>query len=218
MPTAGSASRPRPNAPVPALPVDLDAFGRAFFALFVIIDPVGDVLVFHILAAHLSRRQRAATIGIAVTAAAVMLGLFAVGGSGLLEVVGVSPGSFRVAAGLLLLPTVYSLVVEGELPQTSRNAELDPLQLGLVPLATPLLAGPGALASVVTFSRTLGANETLLATGAVLAVSALVFAASGVVFRLLGPALLRLLTRVVGLVVFAIATEFVLSGINQALR
>ena len=87
-----------------------------------------------------------------------------------------------------------------------------------MPLATPLLAGPGALASVVTFSRTQGATETLLATAAVLLVSAVVFAASGVVFRLLGPALLRLLTRVVGLVVFAIATEFVLSGISQTLR
>ncbi len=114
-------------------------FGRAFVALFVIIDPVGNLLVFHILTEHLDRGQKGAAIGVAIAASAVLLGGFGLGGAGVLGLLGISEPSFRVAAGLLLLPMAYDLVVVGELPQARTRESLDPVQLGLVPLAVPLL-------------------------------------------------------------------------------
>ena len=112
----------------------------------------------------------------------------------------------------------YNLVVNGELTEATHHPGLDPFQLALVPMAMPLMTGPGALATVVTYSDTLGRSTTLLAAGCVLLVCATGFVLSAPLFRWLGGSFIRLLTRVVGLVVFAIATEFVLGGLAVALQ
>ncbi len=193
-------------------------FVRALVALFVIIDPLGNLVVFHVLTERFTRRERAQTIAVAMVASAVMLVAFSAGGTGALALLGISDASFRVAAGLLLLPTVYNLVVQGELPHTHDGAVLDPLQMGLVPLAVPLLAGPGALAAVVTYSTSLGRVTTIAATLCVLLLCTAGFAMSSWLFSLAGGAAMRLAARLIGLVVFAIATEFVLSGAVAALH
>jgi multiple antibiotic resistance protein len=198
--------------------LNLEDFLRAFLALFIIIDPAGNLVVFHVLARRFTRREKALAITVAMGASALLLAGFGLGGTQVLDWLGVSQPSFRVAAGLLLLPTVYGLAVQGELPQTREGADLDPVQVGLVPLAMPLLAGPGALASVVTYSGSLGQATTLAAAGAVLVVTALGFAAASTLFQLVGGAVMRLLARIIGLALFAIATEFVMSGVITALR
>lgn len=195
-----------------------EAFLRTFIALFVIIDPLGNLPVFYVLTERFTPRQRAATIAMATFASAALLALFGVTGASVLGWLGVSEASFRVAAGLLLLPMVYSLVVEGELPQARSSAGLNPADVALVPLAMPLLAGPGALASVAAYSASVGAVPTLAAAALVLGLTALMFALVGALFRLLGVAVLRLVARIVGLMVFALATELVVSGVAAALR
>ena len=193
-------------------------FVRVLVAMFVIIDPLGNLVVFHLLTERFTRRERAQTIAVAIIAAAVMLVAFSAGGTGALALLGISDASFRVAAGLLLLPTVYNLVVQGELPHTHDSAVLDPLQMGLVPLAVPLLAGPGALAAVVAYSASLGRVTTITATLCVLLLCAAGFAMASWLFSLANGAAMRLLARLIGLVVFAIATEFVLSGLAATLH
>ncbi|HXH21335.1 MAG TPA: MarC family protein [Dehalococcoidia bacterium] len=189
----------------------MDDLARAFVSFFAIIDPVGNVLVFHLFTRTLSQRDRLLTAAVAVGAAFVMLTAFSLGGHEGLDLLGISQDGFKVAAGLLLLPSAYRLVMEGQ-PAEGDGTPSHPLDLALVPLATPLIAGPGALAATISFSDTLGQDVTVGAFSLVLALSFAAFAAAGALFQLLGAPFLRLLARLVGIVLFAIAVDFVLDG------
>jgi multiple antibiotic resistance protein len=187
---------------------------RMLVAFFAIIDPIGNVLIFYLLTQGLSPRQRAAVATVAVTAAGALLAAFAVGGRELLVFLGISPASFRVAAGLLLLLPAYRLVAAGQpLEWTGEKAD-DPFQVALVPLAVPLIAGPGALATAISYRETRGLGSTVLAMALVLLLSLGCFLAADWLFRRLGVAQLRLLSRLVGVLLFAIAVEFVLDGLR----
>jgi multiple antibiotic resistance protein len=83
-----------------------------------------------------------------------------------------------------------------------------------VPLATPLIAGPGALAATTSFAVETGVGDTVAALVIVLLLTFAAFAGSGSLFRFLGEAFLRLAARIVGLILFAIAVDFVLDGLT----
>jgi len=186
---------------------------RALVSFFAIIDPLGNVLIFHLLTQGLGRRQRLLAATGAVTAAFLMVVVFSFSGVEVLEFLGISPPSFQVAAGVLLVLPAYRMVERGEsIEAPAGDGQADVLGVALVPLATPLLVGPGALAATVSFSQTMGAGVPVAAAGAVLAACWGAFVAAEAVFRLLGEAFLRLLTRLVGILLMAIAVDFILEG------
>ncbi len=189
-------------------------FARAFVSFFAIIDPLGNVLVFYLLTQTFSLRQRIFVAIAATTAAWAMLVLFVLAGHEVLEFLDISFDSFKAAAGLLLLLPAYRLVSEGQPMDVTKTREAEPIQVALVPLATPLIAGPGALAIAISFADTLGATTTILSSGAVLGLSLVMFAVSGVLFVWLGQSVLRLLSRLVGILLFAIAVDLVLEGLK----
>jgi multiple antibiotic resistance protein len=191
---------------------------QALASLFVIIDPVGNILVFHLYSLHFGMRQRLIAATIAVLAAFGMLLAFSLGGREALEFLGISTASFSVAAGLLLLPPAYRLVLEGEPAPSDADHSREPIDFALVPLATPLIAGPGALAATASFAVSEGTAETIGAVTIVLAITFVAFAAASTIFRVLGEPLLRLAARVVGIVLFAIAVDFVLDGLQEVFR
>ncbi len=185
---------------------------RAFVSYFAIIDPVGNILVFYLLTQGLPWPRRALVAGLACLAAFLMLLVFGLAGEEVLDFLGITAASFQVAAGLLLVPPAYRLVERGQPLEVTEEGGLDVVQVALVPLATPLLAGPGAIATTVSFSQTLGAGTALAAAAAVLAISFLVFALANALLRLMGASLLRLLSRLVGILLVAIAVDLVLEG------
>jgi multiple antibiotic resistance protein len=191
---------------------------QALLSFFAIIDPVGNILVFHLYSQAFAPRQRLIAATIAVSAAFVMLLAFSLGGQEVLEFLGISEESFRVAAGLLLLPPAYRLVMQGQPDEVDAAHSREPMDFALVPLATPLIAGPGALAATTSFTAQVGTGNTLAAISIVLAVTFVSFATAGLIFRLAGDALLRLMSRIVGIVLFAIAVDFVLDGVRVVLE
>lgn len=191
---------------------------QAFVSLFIIIDPIGNILVFHLYSSHFGRRDRLIAATVAVLAAFILLATFSAGGQDALDFLGISNASFNVAAGLLLLPPAYRLVMEGEPAPSNADHFHEPLDFALVPLATPLIAGPGALAASASFAASKGTLETIGAVAIVLAITFVAFAAAGTVFRLLGEPFLRLAARVVGIILFAIAVDFVLEGLQVVFR
>jgi multiple antibiotic resistance protein len=187
---------------------------RASVSFFAIVDPIGNVVVFHLLARSLDRPRRLQVAAGAAVAALAMLAVFSAGGRELLDFLGISADSFKVAAGLLLLPPAFRLVTQGQSMDPREAHAATPVELALVPLAMPLLAGPGALAAAISFSNSVGRGTTVLAAAIVLGVTFLAFATSEWLFQRLGAPVLRLLSRVVGILLFAIAIDFVLEGAN----
>jgi multiple antibiotic resistance protein len=188
---------------------------EAIVSFVAIIDPVGNILVFHLFSAGLEPRQKLLAAGVATTAAFAMLLAFSLGGRDVLDFLGISAESFQVAAGLLLLPPAYSLVTEGQPMQVEPARERDPLDFALVPMATPLIAGPGALAATIAFSSSIGQDTTIAAFTVVLAGTLVCLLAAERLFGLAGASVLRLVSRLVGILLFAIAVDFVLDGARQ---
>ena len=193
---------------------------QALVSFFAIIDPVGNIIVFYLFTRGFVWRQKAMAASVAVLASWAMLLAFSIGGQRVLDLLGISFESFRIAAGLLLMPPAYNLVTHGE-PTHVEGEEAtrsDVLDFALVPLATPLIAGPGALAATTAFAATLGEVETIAAFTAVLALTLVSFLAADLIFRVIGMRVLNVLSRIVGIVLFAIAVDFVLDGTRAFLE
>ncbi len=193
-------------------------FSRALVVFFAIIDPIGNLLVFQALTRTLSTRSRLVAALLSTVVAFVILVLFAFTGTALLDYLGISLESFQVSAGLLLGLTAVRLVDRGEpVPASTRPAD-SALHVVVVPLATPLLAGPAAIATTVSFTHLLGRTVTVAAVGGILALTAVVFVAGAWVFERAAAPVLPVLARIVGILLTAIAVNLVLDGLRSFFR
>ena len=188
------------------------AFGEAFITLVVIMDPLGSAPIFITLTEgrSVAARRRAALE--AAGAAGGLVVIFALFGRLILDYLHVSVESLTIAGGLLLLLVALQMLRGEEMasPETANIA--------LVPLATPLLAGPGAIAAVMVLTRRY--EDTPGQIGVVVGiVAAVIVVAVGLLLadriaRLLRPSLIQLLTRVLGLLLSAIAVQFIVDAIK----
>jgi multiple antibiotic resistance protein len=197
--------------------VNWRAFGETFVTLFVITDPIGNAPIFVAITRSLEPKQRqAAALRATMAAGALILG-FAVFGDAVLRYLHVSLGSLSIAGGLLLMLVALEMLRGSDFPGGSESSA--PEDIALVPLATPLVAGPGAIATAIVLWRhnpsTGGHAAVLLAI--VLAVAcvggALLIAER--VTRATSPAVLSFLTRVFGLLLSAIAVQLVVDGVRS---
>jgi multiple antibiotic resistance protein len=193
----------------------MDAFFlRVFTTMFVIIDPLGNIPFFLALTRGKERRPWLALQG--VVAAGILVLAFGLFGQQLLAYLDISIASIQVAGGLLLiLLSVQELGGQAGLGPGTAN-------VAMVPLATPLLAGPGAIAATMLFFREAdSAGERWILVGAlalVLAITWVALALSGLVRRVLRDTGIEFLTRVSGLLLAAIAVQFVAEGIRGLAR
>lgn len=198
-----------------------DAFITAFATLFVIIDPIGLTPMFAALTAGAEFRQR---IGIAIRAilvAAIILAVFGLAGDSLLKTIGISLPAFRISGGIMLFMVAVEMLFEKRTErrekQTNRALQQDP---SIFPLATPLIAGPGAMATMVLLTSnhvgdTNGLVMTFLGMGAVLSICIVTFFSTGLIERAIGPTGINVLTRLFGTLLGALAVQFVLDGIAE---
>src|SRR6202022_989687 len=186
------------------------AFAEAFITLVVIMDPLGSAPIFISLTAGLTAgaRRRAALVAAgAAGAAGGLIVLFALFGRLILDYLHVSVESLTISgAVLLLLVALQMLRGEEMLPADTANQ-------ALVPLATPLLAGLGAIAAVMVLTRRYedmpGRIGVVVGTVAAVIVVAIGLLLADRIARLLRPSLIQLLTRVLGLLLSAIAVQFI---------
>lgn len=190
---------------------------QSFLTLFVVVDPVGVAVLFLGLAGSRSRDERRGIARKAVAVAAAVLLSFALFGAALLNHLGITLSAFRVAGGLLLLKIAGDMVfaqLERETKEEEQEARARP-DISVFPLAIPLLAGPGALAAVMILA---GSGDPL-ARGAVYASIVLVSAIAYVslvaaewLFRLLGHTGVNVVTRILGILLAALAVQYVADG------
>lgn len=205
-------------------------FLSAFVTLFVVIDPPGCAPIFAGLTRDASPLQRRSMAIRSTLIATVLLFLFALVGEKLLSTLGISLDAFRIAGGIMLFLIALEMVFEkrterreGRADEISRKAaeEHRPVEdISVFPMAIPMIAGPGSIATVMLLvSRSHGIEQTLLVLGALLAVLALTMAAllaAGPIMRVLGPKLEAMITRVLGVLLAALAAQFVIDGISAA--
>jgi multiple antibiotic resistance protein len=175
-------------------------------SLFTIVDPIAAVPVFISFFGGLPKgKQRKAAIEIVVAAFIILL-IFALAGLALLTYLNISIYSFMIAGGILLLYLSFEFLL-GELPK-SRSIEVEPSS-AIVPLGTPLLAGPGAITSVIYFSHVYGFFITLMGIMLVSIISIPIFLESTKIKAVLGKNGLKVVNRIMGLITAAIAISFI---------
>lgn len=188
--------------------------GETFVTLVVLMDPVGLVPVFVVMTRQLdgAARQRAAIR--AVTAAGALVLGFALFGGLILDYLHVSVDSLSIAGGLLLLLVALEMLRGMDYPDGAGDEAQD---VALVPLATPLLAGPGAIATVIVLSRQQddlgGRASVILGILCALAIVGIVLLAANRLARLLPETIIHFFTRVLGLLLSAIAVQLVVNGV-----
>lgn len=191
----------------------------AFTTLFVVIDPIGLSPLFVALTHGATGAERRAIALRACGVAAVILTLFAAFGEAVLGFVGISMPAFRVAGGMLLFLTALDMLFERRTKRREDQAEEDRPDPSAFPLAIPLIAGPGAIASVILLTGQNPGLTGLAATVAVmlsvLAVVLMLFLLSGLLERALGRTGINVVTRILGMLLAALAVQFVLDGLQS---
>ena len=189
-----------------------DAVGTTFVTLTVIMDPVGAAPIFIACTARMTHKQRQqAAIRAVLAAGGPILG-FALFGGAVLAYLDVSVDSLSIAGGLLLLLVALEMLRGMDYPDAATE------DVALVPIATPLLAGPGAIATVIVLTRRHhelgGKGSVLLGILLALAVVAIAMLVADRLSRMLPDSLIHFLTRVFGLLLSAIAVQLVVNGVR----
>ncbi len=194
--------------------VDLFTLTSVFVTVLVITDPVGTVPVFLSMTSEWEARRRHQAAWQAVTVAGLVIGVFALFGQAILNYLGVSLPSLQIAGGLLLLVVALELL-RGEIDNLSGGAGSN---IAFVPLGTPLLAGPGAIAAVMVFAERADQTGERVAVAlglvGVLLVLWLSLRFSGLLMRVLRQSGVDLVTRLSGLLLTAIAVELVVDAVR----
>lgn len=184
---------------------------RSVIALFVVIDPLGTIPLFIAITYKKSKEERNNISRTAVITAGILLLVFAVAGTQILSIFGITISSFMIAGGILLFIISVELLTHGDW-RFGDNISDDS---GVVPLAFPLLAGPGAIASVILSFQTSGLIITMLSILIVIGLTYIIYYMTDPIYRILGRRGSLIITRVFAILVAAIAVQYIVNGLQS---
>ncbi len=192
-------------------------------ALFAILNPIGNTAIFLSVTSERSGAERQKIALMTSVAVLITLLVTAVVGQEILDLFGISVGSFRVAGGIIILLLALSMLhaqpsrVQHSPAEEAHGKEKD--NPAIFPLAIPMIAGPGAMATVIVNSQHAQGVAGGVMVGAVIVVMCVVvlvvLGAATRLSSLLGPTAMNVLTRLMGMVLAAIAVEMVADGLGQ---
>jgi len=186
---------------------------KAAIVLFIIVDPFGNVPIFMGLTEKLTDSERRKIFNTAILVGIALLLVFAFTGQEIFLIFGISINSFQVAGGLLLLITSLKILVSGSLYESTDTVE----GLGAVPIAMPLLVGPGAITTTILNFQSYGILVTIVSVLTVMLLTWLILRYVNPIYRLLGKTGSVVIARVMSLLLAAIAVQFILIGIAHYL-
>ncbi len=191
----------------------------AFVTMFVVIDPIGLTPVFVALTQGVEARLRRAIALRSCALAMLFLTAFAIGGEAILGFIGISMPAFRVAGGALLFLTALEMLFERRAKRREDQGETDADDPSVFPLALPLISGPGAIASIILLTGQRPGVEGLAlvlgVTALVIATCLALFLAAGIIERALGRTGVKVETRQLGMLLAALAVQFILDGLRD---
>lgn len=194
----------------------------AFVTLLVVIDPIAIAPIFLALTPGMTPTQRSHIARRAVLVAGLVLAVFAFFGSAVLGFIGISLPAFRVAGGILLFLTAMDMLFERRTKRREDSSEVemeahhDP---SVFPIAIPLVAGPGAIASVILLVNEKPGGEGLIAilpiTAVILLMMYIMLRLSSSLERVMGKVAINVFTRIFGMLLAALSVQFVLDGLAE---
>jgi multiple antibiotic resistance protein len=202
-----------------------ELFLSAFITMFVVIDPPGCAPIYAGLTKGATQAQRRNMAIRATLIAGAILLLFALFGEALLGALHIELDSFRIAGGLMLFLIALDMVFEKRTQRREERAEKiaatpEIEDVSVFPMAMPMLAGPGAIASIMLLmSKSSGTEGTLVVLAAlllVLIITLLALVAAGPLMRLFGDRVEAVITRLLGVLLAALAAQYVIDGLKSA--
>jgi multiple antibiotic resistance protein len=186
---------------------------QAVVALFIIIDPLGNLPIFIGLTEGMTKKARKDTFVEAIYVGFFLLLLFTIAGTGILELFGISLNDFKIAGGILLLVISLYMLVKGHFMDID-----DAKDLGAVPLGIPLLAGPGAITTTMVLLGMYGMNIALLAVIINFLISGVIFYWADDIYERIGRTGSVIIAKVMAIILAAIAVKFMREGIISLIR
>ncbi len=203
----------------------IELFISAFITFFVVIDPPGCAPIYASLTSSVPERDRRIMAFRAIIVSAGILLVFALFGEQMLGALGISLDSFRIAGGIMLFLIALEMVFEKRTERREDRAQEIIEQpeiedVSIFPMAMPMIAGPGSIAAVMLLtSQNDGIDNALVilgALGAVLLLTLIGLLAAGPLMRFLGHKVEAVITRVLGVILGALAVQFVVDGLNAS--
>lgn len=201
--------------------IDFGSYLHIFITIFSILNPIGIIPIFIAITADESPAQKRVTIKKTVIAVALILLISAYVGNHLLVFFGIDINSFRIAGGILLLLIAINML-QAKTPSTKSNETeqreaIKKEDISVVPLAIPLIAGPGSISTVILFSSTMPQMVDQAALGIIIIFATLLILPllllSKPIEKYLGRSGLNIATRIMGLILASLAVQFMLEGI-----
>ena len=204
----------------------IELFISSLITFFVVIDPPGCAPIYAGLSAGATPVVRRAMAIRAVGVATAILLVFALFGEDLLKGLGIELASFRIAGGIMLFLIALEMVFEKRTQRREdRAAKVSPDEaedVSIFPMAMPMIAGPGSIASVMLLmARNDGIERSMVvlaALGTILVLTLVALLAAGPIMRLLGAKIEAVITRLLGVLLAALAVQFVIDGLEATLR
>ncbi|MGV3003241.1 YchE family NAAT transporter [Vibrio sp. E150_018] len=203
--------------------IEFAIYLQFFLGLVAAVNPIGIMPIFVSLTGHMSPEEKSKTAKTANIAVGAILVVSLLCGQLLLDMFTISLDSFRIAGGLLLMSIAFSMM-SGKLGEDKQNKQeltesISREQIGVVPLAMPLMAGPGAISSTIVYGSR---YPTLIETAGIITTIAafcfcswLLFRSAPLIVRFLGQTGINVITRIMGLILAALGVEFIANGIRN---
>lgn len=195
-------------APIPETLVEL---AKSVIVLFIVLDPIGTTPYYQALTSRLNEAEKARVLRLTVVVAGFILLAFAIIGDTLFQLLNITLGDFRIAAGLVLLVTSLALLLE--IPLGFLRGE--PEKVAIVPLATPLLAGPAAISVTLLIKYTSGPHIAVVAVVINMIIAYIILTLTNRIVRILGRQGLVILDKFMSLIMAALAISLIRQGLTE---
>jgi len=192
---------------------ELKAYWDAFIALFIVFDSIGNIPIFYSLTRGLREEERERIFLKSVAVAFALLIFFMLFGYAFLEYYGVTMSDFKIAGGLLLL----LIAVEGIMGRIEAE-QIEVEDIAVVPMATPLLAGPGSIYMVMYLNTVYGPLPTVFSIAANTALAFVLLKYSQQILRHAGRNFILVISKVFSLILAVIAVSMVRGGVEEIIR
>ena len=200
----------------------LEIFIQTFFLYFIVIDPLGNTPLFLAVTQNMSSQQRVKTALSATIIASIILLFFALLGSTLLSYLNISFPAFTIGGGIILLIISMEMLFDKRQQRKEDDIDFNSENVSVFPLATPIIAGPAAITSVIVSVSDMGSNFTnqsvgMIALASVLLLTFIFFFTASKFSQIINKKVISVISRVIAIILVGLSVQYILDGIKTFL-